>query len=434
MLLATTATAGEDFVTADGTVRVKNWTYQLQGGNGTGGELRPNPVAAANHDMVVIDFARYADEESMFTPTEVQKMRESDPSWGGNGQRKILLSYISIGEASDYRSFWDPAWTDNGKANGNDTPLAPDWLGPMNPDWPDGRKVRYWDPDWQDIIYNDAGTGWLDLIVNQGFDGAYLDIVDAYYFWFEEGEKTELEASQLMIDFIVDFTEHARETNPHFLIFPQNGPGILDLVRSADPTRYAQYLNTIDAIAVEDTYFYGWRDMNNNYNPQQYIINWLKFDFQNNGVPVFNVDYVSQQSKIDTLYTQCLEDGFYPYAADSRELDGIGPIGPDVPDITLNVGNLNAGQNGSWVVTNALPNQDTYLAYSLTSSPVTYVPMLDIVLQLKAPTQAGSTNTTDASGSTSWSLPIPGNAAGKTVHFQVAQLDRTSNLVTKNIN
>ena len=99
----------------------------------------------------------------------------------------VVVSYISIGEASDYRDHWQDGWTTytdgDQRAAGTPTGKAPAWLGAWNESWPNSRKVRYWDPDWQKIIFNRQGTGWLDRIVAAGFDGAYLDIIDGYYHW-----------------------------------------------------------------------------------------------------------------------------------------------------------------------------------------------------------------------------------------------------------
>ena len=40
-------------------------------------------------------------------------------------------------------------------------------------------KVRYWDPDWQAIIYGNHDS-YLAKILSAGFDGVYLDLIDAY--------------------------------------------------------------------------------------------------------------------------------------------------------------------------------------------------------------------------------------------------------------
>jgi hypothetical protein len=70
---------------------VKSWRYQLQGVN-------PYVVANSSADLVVID---YSGDNGAFTKAQVEQMqRKSD------GSRRIMLSYMSIGEAEDYRWYW----------------------------------------------------------------------------------------------------------------------------------------------------------------------------------------------------------------------------------------------------------------------------------------------------------------------------------------
>lgn len=321
-----------DFDTSDGVVSVNGWGYQLQGPGGSA--LLPGPLAVAPHDLLVIDFSRSGDEASKFTAQEVDDIRNS--ALGGNGERKVVAAYLSIGEASEFRTYWDPAWTTNGLASGALTGLAPSWLGPTNPNWPESRKVRYWESGWQAIVFNGSGTGWLDQIVTQGFDAAYLDIVDAYYFWAVEvapgdreagdpSDGDEKDAAGRMIDFIVALTTHARVTNPQFFVIPQNGAFILDALEEEDPSRKAAYLNAIGGIAVEDTYFVGGLDENNPLDPDVDKIAILQQDFLGNGKPVFAVDYVNTQPLIDDFVDRARSDGFTPYPAPSRDLDSLAP-------------------------------------------------------------------------------------------------------------
>lgn len=310
--------------TSTGPVTVTTWGYQLQGL--LGAPLDPAALAAAGHDLVVTDFARDGSEATRLTPAEVALIKN------GPGGRSVAAAYLSIGEASDFRSFWDAGWTSNGLASGILLSSAPDWLGPTNPDWPESCKVRYWDPEWQEIIYNDAGTGWLDQIVAQGFDAAYLDIVDAYYFWAVEARAAdreagdpargdEAEAARRMIDFIVEMTAHARLANPDFFVILQNGEFILDALEGADPVREAALLDAVGAIAVEDTYYRGARDENNRLAPDADKIAVLQRDFLGNGVAVLVVDYVSRPELATNLLRLAAEDGFIAFAAPDRELD-----------------------------------------------------------------------------------------------------------------
>ncbi|TAN37800.1 MAG: hypothetical protein EPN23_04615 [Verrucomicrobia bacterium] len=47
-----------------------------------------------------------------------------------------MRAYLSIGEAGDYRGYWEKEWSAQ----------PPTWLGAENPDWKGNFKVRYWQP------------------------------------------------------------------------------------------------------------------------------------------------------------------------------------------------------------------------------------------------------------------------------------------------
>lgn len=318
------------YKTSTGIVDVDNFGYQLQGPNGH--PLDDDDLISATHDLLVIDSTHDGHDKTRFTEDELSRIKD------GMGGRSVVVSYMSIGEADDYRDFWDKDWTTNGHADGRLTDAAPDWLGPTNPDWPESRKVRYWEQGWQDIIFNDGGTGQLDGIVKAGFDAAYLDIIDAYYFWGAEvankdrepgDPKNEHQAAVHMVDFVVDMTAHARETNPDFFVIPQNGAWIIDALGS-DKARKEAYLDAIGGIGVEDLYFRGGKDENNRLHPDKQTINVLKHDFLDNGVPVYVIDYINDPDKVARFNRLALKDGFIPYAAPHRDLDTLtGTYGGD---------------------------------------------------------------------------------------------------------
>lgn len=307
------------FQTSHGAITVRNWGYQLQGPGGAA--LDPAALAGLSFDLLVTDYSRDGTLANAFTASDVAAMKAG----------KVAVSYLSIGEASDFRSFWNPAWTSGGTAAGALAADAPSWLGPTNPDWPESRKVRYWDAGWQSLIFNDAKTGWLDKIVSQGFDAAYLDIVDAYYFWSAEASAadrkasdpaSEKDAAQRMIDFITALTAHARETNPNFFVILQNGAYILDALGGTDPARKAALLDAVGAIAVEDVYLRnGSAAENNGLLADEAAISVLQRDFAANGKAVLSVDYVNTIDKMGAYLEASLADHFLPTVAPSRGLD-----------------------------------------------------------------------------------------------------------------
>lgn len=323
------------FTTADGSRSVRNWGYRLQGGSkkGKSRKLATADLASAAHDLLVMDFSKDGSNAGAFSATEIAQLKKR------KGANSVIVSYISVGEASDYRDHWQDDWTlykdPDQRAAGDPTDKAPAWLGAWNESWPNSRKVRYWDKDWQAIIFNKQGTGWLDRIVAAGFDGAYLDIIDGYYHWGCEVPGTsecrasdpvnEREAASRMIDFVAALGAHARATNPEFLIIPQNGAYIIDALEDEDHKRRDAYLETISAIACEDLFFKGDNAENNPFAPDEEAIDALVRDFLDSGCPVLSVDYLSDKKKVAQFYQAAIEKGFLPYAAPSRELNLMGP-------------------------------------------------------------------------------------------------------------
>jgi len=128
-----------------------------------------NALIASNYDVLIIDlfFDDANSGQVAFTPTEIASLRTKP-----NGGSRLVIAYMSIGEAEDYRYYWSSAWAAS----------PPSWLEGVNPDWPGNYKVRYWDPAWQALVYgNDAS--YLKKILDAGFDGVYLDIIDAFEYF-----------------------------------------------------------------------------------------------------------------------------------------------------------------------------------------------------------------------------------------------------------
>lgn len=119
-------------------------------------------LAASRYDVLVIDL--FWDGTEALTAAELDLLRAKP-----QGGSRLLVAYMSVGEAESYRWYWDASWR----------PGSPSWLGPENPDWPGNYLVRYWEEGWRGILLGGEGS-YLDRVLDAGFDGAYLDIVDAF--------------------------------------------------------------------------------------------------------------------------------------------------------------------------------------------------------------------------------------------------------------
>lgn len=206
-----------------------SWVYQLA-------SIEPQAIGSCPADAAVIDFAADGRLATAFTRADLDRMR-AEPG----GPRK-LIAYMSIGEAESYRDlYWKSDWLKSGK--------RPRWLGPANDEgWGDNYRVRYWDRDWQAIILGSPNS-YLDRLIDTGFDGVYLDIVDGYEFWQDESRSPDparATAADEMIEFVARIARYAWSKNPNFLIVPQNGYGLLE-----SPLFRAH----ISAIGMEDIFF-----------------------------------------------------------------------------------------------------------------------------------------------------------------------------------
>ncbi|MCD4655004.1 hypothetical protein K8T06_13850, partial [bacterium] len=111
-------------------MQVDDWVYQLQ--NYSNNNL--NELRLSEFDLVVIDYSATGEDPEQWTAGDISYLRSGGPC----GDR-IVLAYFSIGEAENYRYYWDPSWVD---IHGDPVPgVAPDWLGPTNPDWEGNYKV-----------------------------------------------------------------------------------------------------------------------------------------------------------------------------------------------------------------------------------------------------------------------------------------------------
>ncbi|MDX9931725.1 MAG: endo alpha-1,4 polygalactosaminidase, partial [Bacteroidales bacterium] len=90
-----------------------------------------------------------------------------------NGAQRLVIAYMNIGSAENYRYYWQDDWKLHN----------PNWIKKKYEGYDDEFWVEFWNEDWQKIIFgnNDSYT---KKIIDAGFDGAYLDNVEAYYFLY----------------------------------------------------------------------------------------------------------------------------------------------------------------------------------------------------------------------------------------------------------
>ncbi len=283
--------------------KATTWAYQLQGQKGKPINLRA--LAKTPYDILVIDYAK--DGEPL-TKLEVLRLKARK-----NNAPRIVLAYMSIGEAETYRFYWQKPWKKK----------PPSFLVKENPEWEENYKVRFWDPAWQRIIVGKTGKnktcGYLDKIINAGFDGVYLDIIDAFEYFGPGGEQPiRPKAARDMAKFVISIAQHARKVRGRkdFLIVPQNGANILDEI---DDTLQKRYLGAVDGIGAEDTFFFGEKKEDNELKIQSYTLGFLKA-FRNAGKPVLAVEYLKDSNKAKIFSRFARKHKFLPYVG-VRALD-----------------------------------------------------------------------------------------------------------------
>ena len=268
--------------------QARTWGYQLQ-------NIRPDRIVNTDLDVVVIDYSSDGTAEGIFSRATIDNLKHKP-----DGSRRIVLAYLSVGEAEDYRFYWDAAWSD----------VPPDWLMPENPEWPGNFPVRYWDSDWQNLIFATPGS-YIDHIIGAGFDGVYLDRVDA--FDLPDRNLTLDERKRWMVKLVTALAQHARAFDPDFLIIPQNGEELL-----TDPV----YVATINGLGKEDLFFGVDGDgIRNHASDIRASLNLIS-NLTRAGKPVFLVEYLTRRD--DIIMTRIDADKLgMPLFIGSRPLDQI---------------------------------------------------------------------------------------------------------------
>ena len=313
---------------------VKNWLYLIDV------NLEPGTVARiidSEYDMVVLDFIPSEENNTDYPMAEVIAQLHNAP------RPKLVIAYIDTGQAENYRTYWQADW-----GIGN-----PEWIVGADPDgWEGNYPVAYWYDEWRDIWLEK--NGYLQAIVNAGFDGVYLDWVEAYS---DENvmnfaAQDNVNPKQEMIWWVMDIADFTRRQKPGFIVIAQN---------AAELAANDDYVDVISAIAQEQVWFDGGADneppgdcplprteaevdtaaYRDSLSPEcrrqydEYPDSTLHVSSeayladltvaQNKGLPIFTVDYALDPANVDWVFQTARELGFVPFVG-SRALDTFVPV------------------------------------------------------------------------------------------------------------
>jgi len=155
---------------------------------------------------------------------------------------KLVIAYIDIGQAEEWRSYWQPGWRIG----------QPDFILGADPDsWEGNYPVAYWREEWQQLWLGEEGV--LSLLLDAGFDGVYLDWVGGYAddAVMEAAQREGIDPQLAMIEWVERLADVGRARDAEFIIIGQNA---VELTENED------YLAIIDGISQEQVWFDGGPD------------------------------------------------------------------------------------------------------------------------------------------------------------------------------
>jgi uncharacterized protein (TIGR01370 family) len=193
-------------------------------------------IVASAYDMVVLDFIPSEEYNTDYPMAEVVAQLHTAP------HPKLVIAYVDVGEAEDYRSYWQPGWRVG----------SPEWIAGDDPDgWEGNYPVAYWYDEWREIWLGEGGT--LGQILDAGFDGVYLDWIEAYS---DENviaiaEEDGVDPLEEMIWWVQDIAGLVHDRCSNCVVIAQN---------AAELAERDDYVEAIDAIAQEQIWFDGGAD------------------------------------------------------------------------------------------------------------------------------------------------------------------------------
>lgn len=240
-------------------------------------------LAMSPCDLIIMDYSA-GGIEGRFKAEDIKRIKESPKG------RKLVLAYLSVGEAEPYRWYWQKSW--DADEDGNPDPGAPSWLAFSNPIWKSYR-VRFWEQGWKDILRQ-----YIDQILEADYDGIALDTVDVYVLFESERPTAERD----MVDLISELVRYVREVKgkKDFIFITIGGEAL---------HKYPGHMRNVNGILRENVWFF-----NNERLPPSVSESLLRDlrEWKKAGKLVLVIEYVDDE-KADEVFELAKREGFIPY-------------------------------------------------------------------------------------------------------------------------
>lgn len=270
--------------------KIEKWIYQLQG-DPTGLSNRP----ARQTTLYVLDISLLEPNKNILKT--LSATAPSDPHRS--------LAYLSVGEAEEYR------WYFQGIKQGG-------LLVSENKRFKKNHLLKFWDPQWRAVLYD-----YLQKIHDAGFNGVYLDLIDAYG-RFPKAEQA-LRATQ-MAELVIDLRAKMKSIwgNEPALLAIQNAPCLfLELAAFKEFEVQKKFLESFDLLALESTFYFGSNWQDNPWRPQTEVLSCVK-KLQSQSLPrklILGVEYLTGRRQTAKALEALKKHGFLGLVT-GRSLDG----------------------------------------------------------------------------------------------------------------
>jgi cysteinyl-tRNA synthetase len=298
---------------------VRNYMCQLEDLDKPGTVDR---LAQSGYDMLIVEPAfNLKSSENFDAKAMVKSLHAGKPG-------RIVLAYLAIGAAESFRTYWGTDWH---AADGKISARPGFLLGPDPDGDADTFLVRYWRSRWQSIFVGKNAL--LDKIMADGFDGVYLDWIEAYDedAVDDAADRDKIVPAAAMVNFISAIRDQVRKSKPDAVVVAQDAAYLLD-----DAPRYSQ---VIDGIVFEGTWYGGrdsakWNDADagdvaNTEVDEDSTSNLIRqyHKYLRAGLPVFTMDYCVNRTRAAVVYRKSAGEGFVPLVT-RVSLENITPTPP----------------------------------------------------------------------------------------------------------